>query len=42
MTMNETPSVIYNAILDGDVTSAQDGVQTALTADLNPAWVAHR
>ena len=34
--MNETLSTIYNAILDGDVTGAQEGVQAALVADLKP------
>jgi 5-methyltetrahydrofolate--homocysteine methyltransferase len=34
--MNENLSTIYNAILDGDVTGAQDGVQSALAADLQP------
>lgn len=34
--MNENLSVIYNAILDGDVTGAQDGVRSALTANLKP------
>lgn len=28
--MNEKLFVIYNAILDGDVTGAQDGVQAAI------------
>jgi 5-methyltetrahydrofolate--homocysteine methyltransferase len=36
MTMNENLSTIYSAILDGDVTGAQEGVQAALTADLKP------
>ena len=34
--MNENLSMIYNAILDGDVTGVEDGVQSALAADLNP------
>lgn len=34
--MNEKLSTIYNAILDGDVTSARDGVQAAIAADLQP------
>ena len=34
--MNETLSTIYNAILDGDVTGAQEGIQAALAADLKP------
>jgi len=36
MTMNETISVIYNTILDGDVAGAKEGVQTALMGDLQP------
>ena len=34
--MDEKLSTIYNAILEGDVTGAKDGVQTALLADLQP------
>ena len=34
--MDEKLSTIYNAILDGDVTGAKEGVQTALMADLQP------
>ncbi len=34
--MDEKLSTIYNAILDGDVAGAKDGVQTALLADLGP------
>lgn len=34
--MDEKLSTIYNAILDGDVTGAKDGVQIALMADLQP------
>lgn len=34
--MNEKLTVLYNAILDGDVTGAKDGVQAALVADLEP------
>jgi 5-methyltetrahydrofolate--homocysteine methyltransferase len=34
--MNANLSAIYNAILEGDVTGTQNGVQTALAADLNP------
>lgn len=34
--MDEKLSVIYNAILDGDVVGAKDGVQSALTTDLQP------
>lgn len=34
--MNENFSVLYNAILDGDVTCAQDAVHAALTANLQP------
>lgn len=34
--MNEKLSTIFNAILDGDVTGTQDGVQTAISADLEP------
>ena len=34
--MNETISVIYNTILDGDVAGAKEGVQTALMGDLQP------
>ncbi|MEO8354492.1 MAG: corrinoid protein [Chloroflexota bacterium] len=34
--MNEKLSVLYNAILDGDVSGAKDGVQAALVADLEP------
>lgn len=34
--MNENLSTIYNAILDGDVTGAQDGVQAALATNLEP------
>lgn len=34
--MNANLFAIYNAILDGDVTGTQNGVQTALAADLNP------
>ena len=34
--MDEKLSAIYNAILDGNVVGAKDGVQTALTADLQP------
>jgi len=34
--MNEKLSTLYNAILDGDVTGAQDGVRAALAADLKP------
>jgi 5-methyltetrahydrofolate--homocysteine methyltransferase len=34
--MNELFSTIYNAILDGDSTGAQDGVQAALAAGLRP------
>jgi 5-methyltetrahydrofolate--homocysteine methyltransferase len=37
--MNETLSTIYNAILDGDVMSAQEGVQAALAADLKPGEI---
>ena len=37
--MNEQLSAIYNAILDGDVVGAKDGVQTALTADLPPETI---
>ena len=36
MTRNENLSTIYNAILDGDVTGAQEGVQAVLAADLKP------
>jgi 5-methyltetrahydrofolate--homocysteine methyltransferase len=35
--MNHHISVIYNAILDGDVTGVSNGVQDALAADLSPA-----
>jgi 5-methyltetrahydrofolate--homocysteine methyltransferase len=34
--MNENLSTIYDAILDGDVTGAQDGVKAAIAADLKP------
>ena len=34
--MNETLSTIYNAILDGDVTGTQEGIQAALAAGLKP------
>lgn len=34
--MDEKLSTIYNAILDGDVTGAKEGVQAALLADLQP------
>ena len=34
--MDEKLSAIYNAILDGDVAGAKDGVQTALMTDLQP------
>lgn len=34
--MNEYLSAIYNAILDGDVTGAQAGVQSAVAANLQP------
>jgi len=37
--MNETLSTIYNSILDGDVTGAQEGVQSALAADLKPGEI---
>jgi 5-methyltetrahydrofolate--homocysteine methyltransferase len=39
MSMNETLSTIYNAILDGDVTGAQEGIQAALAADLKPGEI---
>jgi 5-methyltetrahydrofolate--homocysteine methyltransferase len=35
-TMDEKLATIYDAILDGDVTGAQDGVQAALAAELRP------
>ena len=34
--MDEKLATIYDAILDGDVTNAKDGVQAALSADLQP------
>ncbi len=34
--MNESISKLYNAILEGDVAGAKDGVQTALDAGLEP------
>ena len=34
--MNEKLSALYNAILDGDVTGAKDGVQAAIAADMQP------
>ena len=34
--MNEKLSIIYDAILDGDVSGAKDGVQAALLANLQP------
>jgi len=34
--MDEKLATIYDAILDGDVTGAQDGVQAALAAELRP------
>lgn len=34
--METNLSTIYNAILDGDVTAAQDGVRAALAADMKP------
>lgn len=34
--MNANLSTIYNAILDGDVTGTQDGVQAAIGANLKP------
>lgn len=34
--MDEKLSTIYNAVLDGDVTDAKDGVQAALVAHLKP------
>ena len=34
--MNANLFAIYDALLDGDVTGMQNGVQTALAADLNP------
>lgn len=37
--MNESIAIIYNAILDGDVTGAQNGVQAAIAADLKPGEV---
>jgi 5-methyltetrahydrofolate--homocysteine methyltransferase len=36
MTMNDKFSKLYNAILEGDVAGAKDGVQTALDAGLEP------
>lgn len=37
--MNEKLSTIYHAILEGDVTGAQDGVQAAIAADLKPEHI---
>jgi 5-methyltetrahydrofolate--homocysteine methyltransferase len=34
--MNDTLSILYNAIVDGDVAGAKDGVQAALDAGLEP------
>ena len=34
--MDEKLSTIYNAILDGDVSGAKDGIRAALVADLKP------
>ena len=34
--MDNNLSTIYDAILDGDVTGATDGIQAALIADLQP------
>jgi 5-methyltetrahydrofolate--homocysteine methyltransferase len=34
--MNENLTQLYNAILDGDATNANDGVQAALLSDLQP------
>lgn len=37
--MNENVAVIYNTILDGDVTGAQEAVKSALAADLKPGEI---
>jgi 5-methyltetrahydrofolate--homocysteine methyltransferase len=37
--MNEKLSELYNAILEGNVTGAKDGVQSALEADLEPGVI---
>lgn len=37
--MNEKILALYNAILDGDVTGAKDGVQSALEAGLEPGQI---
>ena len=37
--MDEHLATIYEAILDGDVTGATDGVQAALAADLQPEMI---
>ena len=37
--MDENLATIYDAILDGDVTGAKDGVQAALAADLQPEMI---
>jgi 5-methyltetrahydrofolate--homocysteine methyltransferase len=37
--MNEKLSELYNAILEGNVTEAKDGVQSALEADLEPGVI---
>jgi 5-methyltetrahydrofolate--homocysteine methyltransferase len=37
--MNETLSALYDAILDGDVSGAKDGVQAALDAGLEPGLI---
>lgn len=37
--MNENISVLYNSILEGDVTGTKEGVQTALVAGLEPGQI---
>jgi 5-methyltetrahydrofolate--homocysteine methyltransferase len=37
--MNEKLSALYNAILEGDVSGAKDGVQAALDASLEPGTI---
>jgi 5-methyltetrahydrofolate--homocysteine methyltransferase len=37
--MNKNISVLYNAILDGDVTNAKNGIQSALDAGLDPGLI---
>jgi 5-methyltetrahydrofolate--homocysteine methyltransferase len=39
MTMDENLSVLYNAILEGDVAGSTSGVQTALDAGLEPGSI---